>query len=364
MLLSAAAFGMSQERTKLGALLSGPIVTTLVGMALSNAGVIPTAAPVYVAVTSFLLPLSVPLLLFGADLRRVVRDTGRLLAAFLLGSVGVVAGSLLALWLFPMAQLGPEAWKITAALCARHIGGAVNYVAVSEALAVDPSLVAAGLAADNLACALYFAVIFSLAPGGRVAESGGAEAAPPDAPVEASQLATALAVSACICAFAVSAAKAVGLVGADIPLITALVVLLATAFPRRMAVLVPAGEQAAKILLHIFFAVVGAAGSIRAVFATAPALFLVSGIQMAAHLAVLLPLGRRLGFSRPELLIASNANVGGPTTAAGMAATLGWRTLLVPGILLGVFGYAIATFVAVGLGVSVFQPLWLAASAR
>jgi uncharacterized membrane protein len=68
-------------------------------------------------------------------------------------------------------------------------------------------------------------------------------------------------------------------------------------------------------------------------------LFLVAALQMVVHLATLLPLGSKLGFTRPELCIASNANVGGPTTAAGMAATLNWRTLLVPGILLGVFGY-------------------------
>lgn len=40
---------------------------------------------------------------------------------------------------------------------------AVNYVAVTEALGASPSIVAAGLAADNLICALYFTSIFALA---------------------------------------------------------------------------------------------------------------------------------------------------------------------------------------------------------
>jgi uncharacterized membrane protein len=34
----------------------------------------------------FLLPLAIPLLLFGANLRQVIRSTGTLLIAFLLGS--------------------------------------------------------------------------------------------------------------------------------------------------------------------------------------------------------------------------------------------------------------------------------------
>ena len=40
---------------------------------------------------------------------------------------------------------------------------AVNYVAVTEALQASPSVVASGLAADNLICALYFTSLFALA---------------------------------------------------------------------------------------------------------------------------------------------------------------------------------------------------------
>jgi len=40
---------------------------------------------------------------------------------------------------------------------------AVNYVAVSEALVVSPSVLTAGLAADNVMCAIYFSCLFALA---------------------------------------------------------------------------------------------------------------------------------------------------------------------------------------------------------
>ena len=107
----------------------------------------------------------------------------------------------------------------------------------------------------------------------------------------------------------------------------------------------------------------------------------------AAHLAVVLAGERLLGFSRKESCLASNANIGGgsvgawpgseqrvlrvlaathpsarslahpparpppiagPTTAAGMAAAKGWRGSLVPALLIGIMGYASATFVGVG----------------
>lgn len=46
------------------------MVSTLVGLLLSNVGVIPSSSPaVYGLVNKYLLPLAVPLLLFTADLR-------------------------------------------------------------------------------------------------------------------------------------------------------------------------------------------------------------------------------------------------------------------------------------------------------
>ena len=45
--------------------------------------------------------------------------------------------------------------QVAAALAARHIGGAVNYVAVAEATGMTASAQAAGLAADNLVSTTY-----------------------------------------------------------------------------------------------------------------------------------------------------------------------------------------------------------------
>lgn len=66
--------------------MSGALVSTLVGLAASNLGIISCESPAYKIVLEFLLPLAVPLLLFRADLRRVIKSTGALLLAFLLGS--------------------------------------------------------------------------------------------------------------------------------------------------------------------------------------------------------------------------------------------------------------------------------------
>lgn len=49
-------------------------------------GLIASQAPAYAIVNGYLLPLAVPLLLFAADMRRVMASTGRLFTAFCIGS--------------------------------------------------------------------------------------------------------------------------------------------------------------------------------------------------------------------------------------------------------------------------------------
>ncbi len=68
-------------------------MSTLAGLLLSNGGLIPCEHQAYAVVNRALLPLSIPLLLFSADLQRIVRLLGPLLLAFLLGSAATVVGA-------------------------------------------------------------------------------------------------------------------------------------------------------------------------------------------------------------------------------------------------------------------------------
>ena len=53
-----------------------------------------------------------------------------MLACFVIGAAGTVIGTAAAAAVVPLG-LGSDGWKIASALAAHHIGGAVNYVAVS-----------------------------------------------------------------------------------------------------------------------------------------------------------------------------------------------------------------------------------------
>lgn len=63
--------------------------------------------------------------------------------------------------------------------------------------------------------------------------------------------------------------------------------------------------------------------------------------------------GKLFHFTLEEIILASNANIGGPTTAAAMAISQGWTKLIGPSMLTGTFGYAIGTY----LGTIVFGVL-------
>mmetsp|Transcript_4280 Transcript_4280/g.12065 ORF Transcript_4280/g.12065 Transcript_4280/m.12065 type:complete len:238 (+) Transcript_4280:1306-2019(+) len=234
----------------------------------------------------------------------------------------------------------------------------------------------AGLAADNTICALYFSTLYWLArnipadpsedesqdagvqaPGVALPEGGEGTSTSSGKAIPVLESATAVALSAVICAIGTGAAAATGFPGLSIPIITLVSVAIATAAPGLLGPLVGAGEGLAAIIMQVFFATIGASGSIATVVNQAPSLFLFSFIQVALHLFIALSGGKLLGYSLRDILIASNANVGGPTTAAGMAAAKGWKSSVVPGLLVGTFGYAIATFVSIALGINVLKPM-------
>ena len=125
--------------------------------------------------------------------------------------------------------------------------------------------------------------------------------------------------------------------------------------------LVPAGDLLGGALLFVFFAAAGASGGSARNLFSYPALFGFLALTYLGHLGLFLTLGRVrpvFGFTAPELLVASNANVGGAATASALAAGKNWSALVVPAMLAGNLGNAVGTFVGLGVAKVFYHLCW------
>uniref|UniRef100_A0A7S0BM01 DUF819 domain-containing protein n=1 Tax=Rhodosorus marinus TaxID=101924 RepID=A0A7S0BM01_9RHOD len=350
-MFSASTAGIVGEKTKLGGHVSAPLITMLLTILASEAGVIPSTSAVYDVTNRYIVPIAIPMLLYEADLRKILRTSKSMLIAFACGLIATVAGTLAA-WAIVPLNFGAEDWKIAAGLCARHIGGALNLVAVSEVTRVDPSILTAVIAADNMIVFLYFLWLFVASRAqNRVVPVGNiGNVSDEEKESDTEDFAKAVSMSAVICILAKVIAANVPFPAGIISTSSFLIVCLVTAAPQVFRPLAQPGSIVGVFLLQVFFAASGATGSIGKVFQSAPQLMVWSAVQLFFHFLVLVGLGRLGNIDRAMLYVASNANVGGPTTAAAMASAMSWRDLIVPGILVGILGYATATILSLGLG--------------
>jgi uncharacterized membrane protein len=125
-------------------------------------------------------------------------------------------------------------------------------------------------------------------------------------------------------------------------LLTAVSLFLATLFARPLAK-VNGPEEFGAYLLMLFLFCIGLPANLGTVLSSAPELFLFCAIIAVTNIAVALLAGRWLRLNLEELVLAMNATLGGPATAAAMAISAGWTRLVLPGLLIGLLGYAVGT---------------------
>lgn len=135
---------------------------------------------------------------------------------------------------------------------------------------------------------------------------------------------------------------------------TFLAVLLATIIPKQLEGIASSGELLGKLFLLFFFASIGnASGTVSSTFAAkgAASLVMFECILYAVHLCVVLGVGGKLlKLPMPDLLLASNANIGNAATASSLATAKGWKSRILPAILVGTLGNAFGTFAGLSLG--------------
>lgn len=362
--------------------ISGAIIAMSIALIFSNLSLIPTSCVLYDDIIwGFAVPMGIPLLLLQCNMKKIWKETGRMLIIFLIGSVGTVVGAFVAYAL--LHNYIPELAGISAMMTGSYIGGGVNFAAMANQFEVSGEMTAATTVADNLLMAIYFFVLILFA-GLRffrshyshphideVVAQGDTGAAQTQAAAYWSRKDISLkdiALNFAYCVVVVFVAKLIaGGIGALIPdtgvvlhmlnmffgsqyvWITTVSMLIAT-FGEKHVEKLNGSQEIGTYLIYLFLFVIGVPASIWQIITKTPLLFVFTGTMVVINMLFCFVFGKLFKFDLEDIILASNANIGGPTTAAGMAISQGWSKLVGPCMLVGTFGYVIGNYLGVLVG--------------
>ena len=342
------------ERVAVFRSLGAGLVSILIGMVLSNSGIIPAGSPAYDFMSGTGVSIGVVLILVRVDVRSVLQAGPRMLVAFGVGAFGSAVGAVIASFLF-FRQVGPETWKLAGQFAGTYIGGGVNFAALGQALGTSSDLFTAALAADVILAALWMAICLSvpaLLGRKKLAVEAGDDAADKPMTLERalydSGRAMALRDVAALVALAIGALwfsqvlasffpaipkvlwlTTLALIGAHVPAIRAL----------------PGSAMLGNYLILMFLASNGARSVVANIVHVGPSIFYYAAVALVVHGLIIFGLGRLLKLDLGTLAVASQANIGGAAHAMALASARGYVDRLLPGIAVSLLGYALGNYV-------------------
>lgn len=347
--------------------------TTLLVMVMtaitSNLGVIPTSAaeaPIYSGILQYITPLAIFWLLLRVNLRDVLQAGLPMLLMFLIGSAGTVAGVLVGMWLLDGSEsIGLLYRAIGGVFVGTYTGGGVNFSALALHYGVvNEGPVFAGITAvDNILTTVWMVATIAIPaalvrfwPFRRAVNVDHQELLPETAsdvdddteslhPIDVGIL-----LAAGLASIWVSENAALWYkwnLGINLPSIV-LLTTIALVLAQLKIVQRWRGTQVLGLFaMYFFLAVIGASCDVSAfaeIGQLGVTIFLFAAIVIAVHGAIVFAAAALFRIDVDIAAVASQANIGGATTALGVARSLHRRDLVLPAVLVGSLGYAIGTY--------------------
>lgn len=349
--------------------LGSALIVILLGALVANLGVIPAGSPpdapvaVYDAIFAYIAPLALFWLLLHVNLRSLLTIGLPIIVLFLAGSAGTLLGAVAAMRLVNMSgAIGPLAGPVAGMFTGTYIGGGINFNAIALHYGVvrEGALFAGATVVDNIVTTIWivvtlaaprlFAVVWQ-----RRSRAAARETAPPIVDLEAERetldpltLAVVLALGAAALWVSMRAASAFAAAGVQVPMIL-IITTLALALAQWPAVnRLPGPRVLGMWAVYLFLAVVGVFCDVRAMGGLGllgVALLAFATLTVVMHGLIIFGAAWLFRMDLAAAAVASQANVGGSTSALALAKSLGREDLLLPGILLGALGNAIGTFI-------------------
>jgi len=363
-----------EQTYKWASKITGPVLALVVAVVLSNLKVMPIQSPSYDVVWTYVVPLCIPLLLFRANIFKIVKTTGSMFGAFHVSALGTLIGAVVAAFTF--RTVVPHIAKLSGIMTASYIGGGVNFFAVQATFKAPEELTNALLVSDNVIMTIMFLVLISLTgfkffrkhypmPHQLEVENSDSKDDMQAAnfwkrkEISLLDIAKALGVAIFIAALSAKLSELIRLaplpgVALDILsnqflLITTISVAVATVFHKQLEN-IAGSDELGTYLIYIFFFTIGLPADIWLIIQRAPVLFLYCIVIAGINFLVTFGLGKLFKMKLEDLSLSVSANLGGPMNAAAMAIAKGWKALVLPALLVGIWGYVIGTYLGIIVG--------------
>lgn len=359
---------------------SGAIIALIGALIFSNLKVIPTESVVYDQVWSYVVPLAITLLLYQCNITKIWKESGKMLVLFLVSSIGTMLGSTLGFLL--LNKHIPELAQIAGMMTGSYIGGGANFAAMASAFEIPGDLVSAAVVSDNLLMALYFFVLISIPSIAlfrkkfkhphidEVEKIGVKEGETAASSYWKSKEVSLKDIGFCIGSAFIIVAVSVSLaefLSSIIPTSNAFLKILNTLLGNQYLIITTVtmlcatlksdffgnlggAQEIGTFLIYLFFVVIGVPASISSIINNSPLLLVFCLIVVLINMLVTFGVAKLFKFNLEEAILASNACIGGPTTAAAMAVSKSWSKLIAPIILIGTLGYVIGNYCGIIVG--------------
>ena len=339
--------------------LGAALVGILLAMLLSNIGILPGTSPTYEFLMGTGVNLAIALILLSVDLGSVLKAGSGMLAAFGIGALGTAVGAITG-GLLLSGLVGPETWKLAGQFTGTYTGGGANFAALGRAFETSADLFSAATAADVIVTAVWMAACLAVPVLLGRPKQGQGQGQGQETPVASSaegQLTlertlqssvkpVLLGDTAALVAIAVGAVWGADQLAGLLPIhevlwLTTIVLILAQV----PAVKALTGSALfGNYLLLLLLASNGARSVIANLVAMGPPVFYYAIITVALHGVVIFGIGRLARLDFATLAVASQANVGGAASAIALAGARGYTDQLVPGVAVGLLGYAVGNY--------------------
>ncbi|NNF33899.1 MAG: DUF819 family protein [Saprospiraceae bacterium] len=344
------------------------LVVIIFTAVVANLGIIPTSSteetpvPIYNVIFQYVAPLSILWLLLEVNLKDILKAGLPIIIIFVVGSFGTAIGVLSGMWIISGGEtIGELHHAIAGMITGTYTGGSINFnaVAIHYDVMNEGILFAGTVVADNIVTTLWMVITIAipsiLAPlwHSKLKQKTHAGSVPDlgiDEDTEAlhpADLALILMIGLFSLWISENLAQYISQFNINIPSI-----LILTVIALILAQFKVIGKLSGTRLLglgavYLFLAVIGAhcdVGALADIGMLGVYLTVLMTITVLVHGVIIFATAWIFKIDLDMAAVASQANVGGGTTALALARSIGRSDLVLPAVLLGSLGNALGTF--------------------